>query len=221
MSKKVVTGLVRFSYFNAFKPRLNTLSNKSEFSTQVLVPKSDTATVAALKAAIAEAITDKFGGKRPAGLRNPLKDGDAATADGATSLGSEYAGHYYFSAKSSEDKPPQIVDSEGQSILSAQEFGSGDYGRVSVTCYGYDQKVNKGVSFWLNNIQFLDKGEPLDGRSDAASDFSTPIAKPVAAKPVAPKPVAKPAPKKAAPIVDDADDVNTDAPDTEDDEEWA
>ena len=211
MSKKVVTGLVRFSYFNAFKPRLNTLSGKSEFSTQILIPKSDPATIAAVKAAISEAVADKFGGKRPAGLRNPLKDGDAVVDEGATPLGAEYAGHFYFSAKASEDKPPQIVDSEGQSILSAQEFGSGDYGRISVTFYGYDQKVNKGVSAWLNNIQFLEKGEALDGRSDAATDFAAPIAKPKAAAPT----VKKLAPKKA-PVVepDDAEEETAD-------EDWA
>jgi hypothetical protein len=211
MSKKVVTGRVRFSYFNAFKPRLNTLSNKSEFSTQILVPKSDVTTIAAIKAAISEAVTDKFGGKRPVGLRNPLKNGDAIVDEGATALGKEYAGHYYFSAKASEDKPPQIVDAEGQSILSAQEFGSGDYGRVSVTFYGYDQKVNKGVSAWLNNIQFLEKGEALDGRSTAEEDFAQPIKK---AAPKAAAPVVKTAaPKKPAveePETDEADSAEED-----------
>ncbi len=218
MSKKVVTGLVRFSYFNAFKPRLNTLSNKSEFSTQILVPKSDVTTIAAIKAAISEAVTDKFGGKRPVGLRNPLKNGDAIVDEGATALGKEYAGHYYFSAKASEDKPPQIVDAEGQSILSAQEFGSGDYGRVSVTFYGYDQKVNKGVSAWLNNIQFLEKGEALDGRSTAEEDFAQPITKPKAA---APAKVAAPTGKKptVAPKKPEVDEPTAD--DTGDEDDWA
>lgn len=216
MSKKVVTGMVRFSYFNAFKARVNTLSGKNEFSTQVLIPKSDTETVAAIKAAVAEAVTDKFGGKRPPGLRNPLKDGDAAQAEGASALGEEYAGHYYFSAKASEDKPPQIVDSEGQSILTAQEFGSGDYGRVSVTAYGYDQKVNRGVSFWLNNIQFLEKGDALDGRSDAAQDFAKPLP---GVKKAAPAAAAKPAAKKAKPAPVEPDEGD-DAP-GDDDDGWA
>ena len=177
MSKKVVTGLVRFSFFNVFKARLNDLSGKTEFSTQILVPKTDTATVAALKAAIAEAVKDKFGGKRPPGLRNPLRDGDEPVAEGAKELGPEYAGHYFLSAKCSEDKPPQIVDHEGQDILVGHEWGSGDYGRASITAFAYDMKVNKGVSFWLNNLQLLDKGDSLGGdRADAVSDFATPIA---------------------------------------------
>lgn len=199
MSKKVVTGLVRFAYFNAFKPRLNELSGKSEFSTQILIPKTDKTTLAAIRAAITEAIADKFNGKRPAGLRNPLKDGDADVAEGAKALGAEYEGHFFLSAKCSEDQAPQIVDVDGQDILSSKEFGSGDYGRVSISAYGYDQKVNKGISFWLNNVQFLEKGEPLSGRSNAADDFAEPLA--------GVKKKAKPAP------VDDSD-----ASDEEEDE---
>lgn len=193
MSKKVVTGLVRFAYFNAFKPRLNELSGKSEYSTQILIPKTDKTTLAAIRAAITEAIADKFNGKRPAGLRNPLKDGDADVAEGAKALGAEYEGHFFLSAKCSEDQAPQIVDADGQDILSSKEFGSGDYGRVSISAYGYDQKVNKGISFWLNNIQFLEKGEPLSGRSNAADDFAEPLA--------GVKKKAKP-----APVEDDGDD---------------
>lgn len=211
MSKKIVTGMVRFSYLNAFKPRLNTLSNKNEYSTQILIPKSDTATIAAIKAAVAEAIADKFGGKRPPGLRNPLKDGDAPVAEGMTALSKEYDDHYFISAKCSEDRPPQIVDADGQAILSAQEFGSGDYGRVSLTAYGYDQKVNKGVSFWLNNIQFLEKGEALDGRTTAAEDFAEPVrAAKTTARPTrqTPTPSGRPLRGKVAappPPVDDND----------------
>lgn len=213
MAKKVVTGKVRFAYFNGFKARLNDLSGKTEFSTQILIPKTETATVAALKAAVAEALADKFNGKRPPGARNPIKDGDAPVADGSKELGEEYAGCWYISAKCSEDRAPQIVDADGQDILTSNEFGSGDWGRVSVTAFGYDQKVNKGVSFWLNNIQFLEKGEPLSGRSNAADDFGTPIAKTAAAPAKTAKPVAK-AKKVAEP---EPDDDGEDASE----EEWA
>ena len=216
MAKKVVTGKVRFAYFNGFKARLNELSGKTEFSTQILIPKTETATVAALKAAVAEALADKFNGKRPPGARNPIKDGDAPVADGAKELGEEYAGCWFISAKCSEDRAPQIVDSEGQDILSSNEFGSGDWGRVSVTAFGYDQKVNKGVSFWLNNIQFLEKGEPLSGRSNAADDFGAPI--PKAEKPVVTAKAAKPVAKAKKPVEPEPED---DEGEGEGEEEWA
>ena len=179
MTTKVVTNRVRFSYLNVFAPRLNDLSGKTEFSTQVLVPKSDTATVNALKAALTAALKAKFGDKKPAGIKNPLKDGDAPVAEGGKELGPEYAGHYYFSCKCSADKPPQVVDHEGQALMSAKDFVSGDFGRVSVTAFAYDVKVNKGVSFWLNNVQMLEKGDSLGGgATTAADDFGTPVSKP-------------------------------------------
>jgi hypothetical protein len=74
MSTRVVTGKCRFSYFNALASRKNELSGKEEFSTQVLVPKDDTVTVAALKAAAKEALFAKFGDKIPKNVRNPLRD---------------------------------------------------------------------------------------------------------------------------------------------------
>ena len=76
MSTRVVTGKVRFSYFSALTARKNELNGKEEFSTQGLVPKSDTETVSQLKAAAKAALTAKFGDKIPKTVRNPLRDGD-------------------------------------------------------------------------------------------------------------------------------------------------
>ena len=80
--------------------------------------------------------------------------------------------------------PPRKGSTNGQTIaawnffltLAANDFVSGDYGRVSVTAWAYDTAGNTGVSFWLNNIQLLEKGESLGGKSSAADDFG--IAKP-------------------------------------------
>jgi hypothetical protein len=41
-----------------------------------------------------------------------------------------------------------------------------------VNAYAYDQAGNKGVSFGLNNIMLLEKGESLGGsKPSAAADF--------------------------------------------------
>ena len=170
MSTRVVTGKCRFSYFNALASRKNELSGKDEFSTQVLVPKSDTETVAALKAAAKEALTAKFGDKIPKNVRNPLRDGDTETKSDGTPLGKEYAGCYFFNTKSTNK--PGAVDANGQDLLGSNDIVSGDFGRVSLNAYAYDQAGNKGVSFGLNNIMLVAKGEPLGGaRPSAASDF--------------------------------------------------
>ena len=60
---RVVTGRVRFSYFSALTARKNEMNGKEEFSTQVLVPKTDLDTVNQLKAAAKAALTAKFGGQ--------------------------------------------------------------------------------------------------------------------------------------------------------------
>ena len=167
---KVVTGKVRFSYFSALTARKNEMNGKEEFSTQVLVPKTDLDTVAQLKAAAKEALTAKFGDKIPKTVRNPLRDGDTEVKSDGGPLGPEYAGHFFFNTKSTAK--PGAVDAHGHDILGSQDIVSGDYGRVAVNAYAYDQAGNKGVSFGLNNIMLLEKGESLGGsKPSAAADF--------------------------------------------------
>jgi hypothetical protein len=184
MSTKVVTGEVRFSYFSALSARLNEMNQKEEFSTQVLVPKSDTETIAALKAAAKAALTEKFGDKIPKTIRNPLRDGDTESKSDGSSLGEEYAGHWFFNTKSA--KRPGAVDSDGNDLIGNDDIVSGDYGRVSLNAYAYDTAGNKGVSFGLNNIMFSRRGKPLGvARTNAADDFGISKSKPKAAPEVA------------------------------------
>jgi hypothetical protein len=182
MTTRVVTGKVRFSYFNALAARKNELSGKEEFSTQVLVPKSDTETVAALKAAAKAALVAKFGDKIPKNVRNPLRDGDTETKQDGSPLGAEYAGCFFFNAKSTNK--PGAVDQHGMDLIGANDIGSGDFGRVSLNAYAYSQAGNNGVSFGLNNIMLLAKGEPLGGaRPSAAADFGVTSSPKAAAAP--------------------------------------
>ena len=166
---KVITGKGRFSYLNWASPKKNELSGKDEFTTQFLIPKSDTTTIAALKAAMKSALEKKFGQAFPKNLRNPLRDGDTETKQDGSPLGAEYHGHYFIGIKSSEQ--PGVVDAAGQPILAANDFVSGDYGRVSVTAWAYNHTGNAGVAFWFNNAQLLEKGQSLSGKSSAADDF--------------------------------------------------
>lgn len=166
---KVITGKGRFSYLNWASAKRNELSGKDEFSTEFLIPKSDTATIASLKAAMKSALEKKFGAAFPKNLRNPLRDGDTETKQDGSPLGAEYKGHFFIRTKSNEQ--PGVVDETGQPIMAANDFVSGDYGRVSVTAYAYSQAGNNGVAFWFNNAQKLEKGESLGGKASAADDF--------------------------------------------------
>lgn len=166
---KVVTGTVRFSYFNGWEP-VSINGSKPKYSVSVLIPKSDETTVRkvneAINAAIEEGIA-KFGGKKPndATIKLPLRDGDLERDDEA------YKGHYFINANSVT--APQIVDTMTNPILDRNEVYSGCYGRVSLNFYAFNSNGNKGVACGLGNIQKLRDGEPLGGRSSAKDDFTT------------------------------------------------
>ena len=172
MTTKVVTNEVRFSYANLMRPRVNQMNGKEEYSTQILIPKSDKDGVAAIKAAAKAALQAKWGDKVPAKVRNPLRDGDTETKSDGSPLGTEYSGHFFMTVKTSADRKPGVVDAKGRDLIDADAIVSGDYGRVSLNAYAYDAAGNKGVAFGLNHVMLGRKGDQLGGgRSSAASDF--------------------------------------------------
>ena len=177
--KSVLTGTTgdhtnpaRISYAKIFKPEKNDLSGKEEYSCMVLIPKSDTKTVSALKQAIKTAIKGRFGDKQPNGIRIPLRDGDK-TGDGGVPSGAEagkapYGDHYFINCKNT--RQPAIVDQKRRDILDPNQIVSGDYVRGSVNAFGYDNK-SKGVSFGLNAVQLVRKGDPLGSSFNAQNAF--------------------------------------------------
>jgi hypothetical protein len=168
MSTRVTTGEVRTSYFSALQSRKNEMNGKDEFSTQILIPKSDKETLAALKAAAKEALVAKFGDKVPKNVRNPLRDGDTETKTDGSPLGKEYAGHFFCNVKSTTK--PGAIDAHGNDLIGSDDIVSGDYVRVSLNAYAYSQAGNNGVSYGLNNILLLKKGQPLGGAKPSAAD---------------------------------------------------
>jgi Protein of unknown function (DUF2815) len=164
---KVVTGKVRFSYVHVFEPHAIEEGQEKKYSVAILIPKSDKATLKKIKAAVEAAKTasaSKWGGKVPANLKTPLRDGDEERSDQP-----EYAGHYFLNA-SSKTKPG-VVDASVQPILDSTEVYSGCYGRASINLYGYNTAGNKGIAAGLNHIQKLEDGDFLGGRSRAEDDF--------------------------------------------------
>jgi len=165
---KVVTGVVRFSYANVWEPKSINGSDE-KYSVSLIIPKTDKKTIAQIEAAVEAAEQDgkaKFGGKIPANLKLPLRDGDVDRPEDEA-----YKNSYFINANSKER--PGIVDKNVKPILDQSEFYSGCYGRASITFYAFNQNGNKGVAVGLQNLQKLLDGEPLSGRSRAEDDFST------------------------------------------------
>lgn len=140
---KVITGTnTRLSYFHGWEP-VSINGGTEKYSVSVLIPKSDTETIAAIEKAIDMTIEEgvaKFGGKKPnkAAIKLPLRDGDIERDDEA------YKGHYFINANSTT--APQIVDQAVQPILERSQVYSGCYARVSINFYAFNSNGNKGVA---------------------------------------------------------------------------
>lgn len=165
---KVITGKVRFSYCHIFFPSAIDEGSEPKYSVNLIIPKSDTPTIKkierAIEAAKIQGKNEKFGGKIPANLKTPLRDGDIERPEDAA-----YENSYFLNATSK--RKPQVVDADLQAIIDPSELESGDYGRCSLNFYPFAVSGNKGIACGLNNVQLLEKGESLAGVSSAADDF--------------------------------------------------
>lgn len=171
--KQVVTGKARLSYVHLFTPYASQQGAEPKYSVTILVPKSDVATKqridAAINAAIQEGIASKWNGVRPPVLAIPVYDGDGVRPSDGMPFGDECKGHWVFTASSKQ--APQVVDISINPIINQSEIYSGIYGRVSVRFFPYASNGKKGIGCGLGNVQKLEDGEPLGGRTSAASDF--------------------------------------------------
>lgn len=167
-STKVVTGLVRFSYLHVWEPVAIEEGQDKKYSASLIIPKSDKETLAKIKAAIAaatEAGKAKFGGKIPANLKTPLRDGDVERPDDEA-----YANAFFINANAKTK--PGVVDKDVKPVMDQDEVYSGCYGRASITFYAFNTSGNKGIACGLNHIMKLKDGESLGGRSTAENDFA-------------------------------------------------
>lgn len=158
----------RFSYFNGWEPN-SVNGSDPKYSISAIIDKDDTETINKIKAAIEVAKKEsiaKWGGKIPANLKTPLRDGDIDRPDDEA-----YAHSYFLNANSKQ--APQIVDKHVQPILDQSEVYSGCYGRISVTFYGYNSNGNRGVAAGLGNVQLLKQGPALGSRTNASDDFDS------------------------------------------------
>ena len=166
---KVITGKVRLSFTkNVFTP-----DEKGSFSIMILIDKKDKETLAKINGVVDKFKTDDkavtiWGSKFLASFKTPLRDGDTERDTGKYP---EYKGHYFINANTYNR--PGVVDAQKNDIIDKSELYSGCYGRVSIIPAAYNVDGNKGIKFYLNNVQKLADGEPLGGNvSNASDDFT-------------------------------------------------
>ena len=170
---KVITGVkTRWSYANVWQAK-SINGGAPKFSVSLIIPKSDTKTVTAVKNAIQAAYEEgqsKLKGSSksvPAltAIKTPLRDGDAERPDDEA-----YKDCYFINANSAT--APGIVDAARNPIIEHSEVYSGVYGRASINFYAFNSNGNKGIACGLNNLQKISDGEPLGGKTRAEDDFA-------------------------------------------------
>lgn len=178
---KVITGKVRLSFPTLFKARASEEGQDPKFSVEILIPKSDTKTVAKIRAAqntaansdkgrkaLGDAIptwgSEKFPHKK---FTDTLRDGDDEDENDGRA---EREGHWFINARSSAQYKPGVVDKDLQPVLDESEVYGGVYARVSMTAFAFDTKGKKGVSFGLNSVQILGYGEPFGAPREKAEE---------------------------------------------------
>ena len=170
---KVITGVkTRWSYANVWQAK-SINGGTPKYSVSLIIPKSDTKTVTAVKNAIQAAYEkgqSKLKGNSksvPAltAIKTPLRDGDAERPDDPA-----YKDSYFINANSAT--APGIVDAARNPIIEHSEVYSGVYGRASINFYAFNSNGNRGIACGLNNLQKISDGDPLGGKTRAEDDFA-------------------------------------------------
>lgn len=176
VTTKCLIGEVRLSYVHIFQPEAAADGATKKYSVSLLIPKTDKALLGKIKAAIEAAkqagLAHEFGGKIPANLKNPLRDGDLERPDDKS-----YAGCWFINA-SSKTKPGVVkrmkINGENKlvEVTNEEDVYSGCYGFASVNFFAFNNAGNRGIAAGLNNILKTRDGEYLGGRASAETDFS-------------------------------------------------
>ena len=119
----------RLSYANIWEPKQVNGTGDPKYSCCLLIKKSDTNALAAIRKAIEAIKADpaslaKWGGKLPPKLKEPLRDGDEEKDD------ENYEGCYFLNANANADRRPRIIDRACNEVLDQDEVYSGCYAKV-------------------------------------------------------------------------------------------
>lgn len=172
----------RLSFAHLFTPRRAEETADPKYSATLLIPKSDTATIQRVQAAIQAAVKD--GVERgyfakpidPMATKYPpLRDGDTPNSNGEQ-RGPEFAGHWFIPAKASTSRKPFVVDQQVQPIIEEEEIYSGCFVNMAIQFFAYKGTSNKGISASLTGVQKVKDGERLGAAPVEATDVFSAIA---------------------------------------------
>lgn len=189
-SPTIITGEAILSFPTFLEPRAvkddkgNEVGKKKYGCSLVFVPGAlnkyldGVGDIAPLKAAATECAKAFFGDK----LAALVKDGDFRTPFLKKPSEIEKRGYpegSIYIRVASMKKPgcaSNVRGADGKVVMLSdreieEKLYAGARVRASIRPFAYDTAGNRGVSFAINNIQFLGDGERLDGKQNAADEF--------------------------------------------------
>lgn len=167
---------VRLSYCNLFQPKapLNNPNAEPKYSCTILIPKTNTAALdainAAINAAVEQGVSSKWNGVKPPQPAIPVHDGDGVRPSDGMPFGEECKGMYVLTASSKN--APFVVDGQVQNIIDPTKVYSGMWANVNINFFAYNSAGKKGIGCGLNGVQKLRDDTPLGGRVTAQEAFS-------------------------------------------------
>jgi hypothetical protein len=155
-----VTAILSFP--KLLEPEEN-LSGRLQYSCVLLFdPEADRDQLERLNAAMTAAAEHKWRGHPPKNLDYPLRDGNEKAYAG-------YPGRLYLTAKSYDQ--PVLVAWRNKQPATIEDLVAGNVVIARIAAFGYDvpapnsrSVLKSGVSFGLNGIWVIRRGERLDGR---------------------------------------------------------
>lgn len=178
---------VRVSYPHLITAQKDEESGVEKFGLAI-VDTPDNPNFRANKAAIREALIEagkqKFGetwkvGAKTKKMADAVDDGSIKTVVHEDKDGKYAEGAYWFNAKS-KSRPGMVFPYAEPGTAKpakvpvekiADVFYPGAIVNVSVSAFGYEGKKGKGLSFGINNIQFVKDAERFDNRTSAEDEF--------------------------------------------------
>lgn len=175
MSTQVVTKTaVRLSYCHLNEPRKNDDGTPGKYGALLIIPKTDTATVKQINAAVEEARAAGVarGIRNARNFPSPLRDGDGQKPRGGE-YGPECKGCWVLNTSSK--RQPKVVDRRVQPIIDPDEIYSGMWAIVDINFACFQMQSNSGISCYLNNVQKVRDDEPLGGSAARPEDVFAPV----------------------------------------------
>lgn len=169
LKERITSAKARLSYPYLFTPKAAQEAGEKDKYGTALIFEADVDTKPMREAAMRVAIArwpDAPNMFRAGKLRWPFRNDPETVKDKGYPEGST------FINTNAGQNQPGVVDASLNDVTNPNDAYAGRYAFATLTVSTYDRRGNKGVTFYLNNIQILEHGERLDGRRSAVDDFS-------------------------------------------------